>query len=262
MREFNKREQLIMRKLAEIDISSMSTSSRFLQDNFFTKSNAKALIVNHNSKDVLYYIDPNQFNNIQTLRKSNHELFELLILLSYLNENRYVSIITTKMPAAPLEALHSDFDSSISLNGNILTLNSKGDYLDINQPDLIKNSSNQILLKGGLLNGYYDLIYNTVFGLIIPSEELLDLVKHNFKSKDDRKHFQNIFVAWTGITIALILGILGIWNPFNSEKTQNGELLEQISIDLDTIKTNNQENSIYLNNINKEMTKPDTLKKR
>ncbi len=262
MREFNKREQSIMRKLAEIDISSMSTCSRFLSDNFFTKSNGKALIVNHNSKDVLYYLDPVQFTNIQNVRKSNHELFELLVLLSYLKENRYVSIITTTKPAAPLEALHSDFDSSISLNGNILTLNSKGDYLDTTQPDLIKDSSNQIILKGGLLNEYYDFIYNTVFGLIIPSEELLDLIKHNFKSKDDRKHKQNISVAWIGITIALILGILGIWNPFNGEKNQKGELLEKISVDLDSIKINNQASSLYLNNIYTVMTKPDSPKKK
>lgn len=262
MREFNKREQSIMRKLAEIDVSSMSTCSRFLQDNFFTKNNGKALIVNHNTKDVLYYIEPNLFNDINEVRKCNHELFELLVLLSYLKENRYVSIITTTKPSAPFEALHSEFDSSISQNGNRIILNSKGDYLLTNQLDLIKDKNNQTILKGGLLNNYYDLIYSNVFGLIIPSEELLELVKHNFKSKEDRKHNQNIFIAWTGITIAVILGVLGIWNPFNSKAKQDRELIEQISSDLDSMKTYNHESSVHLDKIYKEMTRLDTLKKK
>jgi hypothetical protein len=261
MREFNIREKEIIKKIANIDVSSMSTCSRFLQDNFFTKDTKKALIVYHTTKDILFYIEPDLYNNINEIRKSNYELFELLVLLQYLKENRYISLITTKQPVSSFEALYSEFDSSISQNGNQLILNTKGDYLLTNQPDLIKDSNNQIILKGGLLNEYYDLINETVFGLIFPSEELIQLVKHNFKSKEDRKHKQNICVAWFGILIALILGVLGIWNPLDNDSEEKAKQSIQFLNKLDTIKNNSLKNSLYLNDIRMELKKQKNLEK-
>ena len=80
MRDFNTREKAIIKRIVEIDVSSMSTASRFLQDNFFTEENQKALVVNHATKDVLFYINPHKFNDAKEVRISNHELFELLVL--------------------------------------------------------------------------------------------------------------------------------------------------------------------------------------
>ncbi|AOZ99929.1 hypothetical protein [Flavobacterium commune] len=262
MREFNTKEKLIIKQIANIDVSSMATCSKFLQDNFFTKDTKKALIVNHTTKDILFYIEPNLYNDINEIRKSNYELFELLVLLKYLKENRYISLITTKQPVSSFEALYSEFDSSISQNGNQLILNTNGDYLLTNQPDLIKDSNNQIILKGGLLNEYYDLINDTVFGLIFPSQELIQLVKHNFKSKEDRKHRQNICAAWFGIVIALILGLLGIWNPLENDSEVKTKQSIQILNKLDTIKNNSLKSSSYLNEINTRLKKQYTQKKK
>lgn len=268
MREFNPKEKSIIKKIASIDVSSMQTCSRFLQDNFFTEKNKKALIVNHATRDVLYYIEQNLYNDINEIRKSNYDLFELLVLLTYLKENRYISIITTRQPISPFEALYSEFDSSISQQGNQLILNTKGDYLNTNQPDLIYDSNNQVILKGGLLNEYYDLINDNVFGLIFPSEELIQLVKHDFKTREDRKHNQNIYAAWFGIAVAIILGILGIWNPFEKDSEDNAKNNAQILNKLDSIKNSSSKNSFDINEINIELKKQfiqknsDTLKKQ
>lgn len=259
MRDFNTREKAIIKRIVEIDVSSMSTASRFLQDNFFTEENQKALVVNHATKDVLFYINPHKFNDAKEVRISNHELFELLVLLSYLKENRYISIVSTDKPISKFDALYSKFDSSIKSAGNKITFNSEGDYLLKNQPDLIRDSNGKILLRGGLLNDYYDFIYENIFGLILPSEVLVDLVKHDFIPKGDRKHRQNLLIAWIGIAVAIILGILGIWNPFDNSQKEVKEELMKISNSIDSSKEEFIKSSTFQEKVLEKLIYKDSL---
>jgi len=253
MREFNFREKNIIKKISEIDVNRLPQTKEFLESFFFTTNNQKALVINHATKDVLYLVNPNIHNDPNESRKSIFELFELLNLLSYLKENRYISIVIPSIPFFRFETIYSEFDSAIQ-SGNIVTLNIQGDFLLSNQPDEIKDINNQIILKGVLLNGYYDLI-NNILGPIFPSEEIIDLVRNKFISKESRKHKQNLFVAWSGIFVAIILGFFSIWNPWQNNSFDDSKNIIQILDKLESIKNNSSKNSLEINEINIEFKK-------
>lgn len=229
MRPFNKNELKIIKNLSKLDPEKMQTCTRFLQDTFFTKKSKLALIVKHDTKDLLFYIDSELFNSKEEINKKNHDLFELINLLDYLKSIRYLTIVSPSEKLNEFEALYSDFNNLRVENGNKLILNENGYYLFTSSPEIIYDSENNVKLKSGKLNEFYDYIYSNMFGLIFPSEELIDFVKHDFKTKEDRKHKQNLFVGWFGIGLALILGVLGIWNPFLTEENTT-QVLNKLNI--------------------------------
>ncbi|WP_413998178.1 hypothetical protein ACMDB5_10335 [Flavobacterium sp. W1B] len=256
MRPFNKNELKIIENLSKLDPKKMQTCTRFLQDTFFTSKSKLALIVKHDSKDLLFYIDSELFDNKEEINKKNHDLFELINLLDYLKSIRYLTIVSPSEKLNIFEALHSDFNNLRIENENKLILNENGYYLYTNSPDIIYDSENNEKLKSGKLNEYYEYIYSNMFGLIFPSEELIDFVKHDFKTKDDRKHKQNLFVGWVGIGLALILGILGIWNPFLTKDNST-----QVLNKLKSINNNTSKISSDIKETNIELKKTYILKK-
>jgi len=264
MRPFNKNELKIIENLSKLDPQKMHTCTRFLQDTFFTSKSKLALIVKHDSKDLLFYIDYELFDSKEELNKKNHDLFELINLLDYLKSIRYLTIVSPSDKLNNFEALNSDFNNLRIENGNELLLNEDEYYLYTNSPEIIYDAKNNKILKSGKLNEYYDYIYSNIFGLIFPSEELIDFVKHDFKTKDDIKHKQNLFVGWVVISLALILGVLGIWPSMLTEKntTQVLNKLKSINNNNNTTKTSSdtKEMNIMLKK-NYILKKEDILKK-
>ena len=124
---------------------------------------------------------------------------------------------------------------------------------------MIRDSNGKILLRGGLLNDYYDFIYENIFGLILPSEVLVDLVKHDFIPKGDRKHRQNLLIAWIGIAVAIILGILGIWNPFDNSQKEVKEELMKISNSIDSSKEEFIKSSTFQEKVLEKLIYKDSL---
>ncbi len=252
MRPFNKNELQIIENLSKLDPEKMQTCTRFLQDTFFTSKSNLALIVKHDTRDLLFYIDSELFDSVEEINKKNHDLFELINLLDYLKSIRYLTIISPSEKLTTIEALHSDFKNLRIEKGNKLILNENGCYLYTDSFEIIYDSENNEKLKSGKLNEYFDYIYSNMFGLIFPSEELIDFVKHDFKTKEDRKHNQNLVVGWFGIGLALILGILGIWNPFLTE--------ENTTQVLNKINNNTSKTSSSIEEMNIELKKTCILK--
>jgi hypothetical protein len=263
MRAFNEREKKIIDKIVLIKSNSIQTCTKFLQDNFFTVDSKMALILRHDTKNAWFYFEPSLMLNEDQMMEKNHQLFELLILLAYLKENRYISIIPPSNNPATLEAIYSGFNK-ITINGNKVNLSENGEYLLSTQPDEIKDSNGIIILKGGQIHEFYDFIYSNMFGLIFPSEELIQLSKHHFKSKEDRKHIQNLWASWIGISIALLLGLFGIWNPYDSnhkdaEKINNG--IANVSVRLENLNQLNSNSLNTLKSIDKNVKPIETKKK-
>jgi len=248
MRPFNENELKIIENLSKLDPKKMQTCTRFLQDTFFTNESKLALIVKHDSRDLLFYIDSELFDSNEEINKKNHDLFELINLLDYLKNIRYITIVSPSEKISIFEALHSDFNNLRIENDNKLILSENGDYLYTGSPEIIYDSENNEKLKSGKLNEYYDYIYSNMFGLIFPSEELLDFVKHDFKTKEDRKHSQNINYSRTGIIIAILLGLLGSWNPFQKSQPKENENLILITSKIDSLISIENETLINIKN--------------
>src|SRR5690625_142863 len=92
MRAFNDREKEIIKMLAKINLANTEFFSSFLHKNYFTVESKKALFVYTNQKTVLLYLKNELFNDLTKRREELGKLFELLSLISYLKEKRYISI--------------------------------------------------------------------------------------------------------------------------------------------------------------------------
>jgi len=258
MREFNKREKSFIEKLVQIKPDSMTLCSRFLQEEFFTKSTGRALIIIPSKKHSLLYIKQESFTNIEIARKTISEFLEILMLLSYLKDNRYITSIPVSQISA-LYAMHSEFDASIKQNGDVINLNEDGMHVLFSKIDEIRNVENEVVLKGLSLNDYYDFINEIVSSIILPTEDLIELVKNKFKSKEDRKHSQSMRIAWSGIVIAIIIGLVGLIGPFNKQETLDNPI-EKITKEITVIKNNTGDNVVETKKILQLLTRKDTIK--
>lgn len=57
----------------------------------------------------------------------------------------------------------------------------------------------------------YDIIFEFIDIKFASTEALRDYVKNDFRTPDQIRHRQNIFIAWIAIIISLLLGLIGIF---------------------------------------------------
>lgn len=209
MRKFNDREIEILKRLAKIDITTIPTIKDFLIKYFFKEKHNRALIIDFRNQWIY------QYHTFQLNKKEiNTEIFkflEIISLLNYLEEARYVTIIKGQKES-DIEMLYSKAHFNLLHQNGKLTLNSNGDYILIDdQPQLIFNKEKDIILEGTKIKDQFNFICNGIEGAIFPSEELIDLAKHNFKNKEDRKFYRQMWATWISIIIAFLLGVTGIY---------------------------------------------------
>lgn len=222
MRPFNDNEKAYIKSITKMKSGSMNDFSihSYLESTFFTDSNKRALLLDQENKNVLFLINPDAFQNEQLFGQELHEFFEIINLLSYLNENRYISIIPVSNNSNSFLCFYKTADNQRQDRDNKKILNSEGDYFLSNNADNIYDKEDKVILKGINFSEYFNLISNNLLGLIFPSEELINLVNNGFISSEDRKHNQNIKIAnknlclaWLGIITAWFIGLTGLLQP-------------------------------------------------
>jgi len=214
MRAFNPREKEIIKRIVALNSAQLHTCNSFFKANFFTDERGMALIMDHNRRKASLFVKANSSDtgDISAVFDKTPLLMELLVLLQYLRDNRYLAIIPFENYIVTVETFYEDFDyTRYDPDRERLILSSSGTYLPIDQ-GLIRNSSDEVIFKGLDLSDFYKLLYQNLVGFIIPSAELEELVKNKFKSKEEKHHSQLLIVSWTGIIVAVLLGILGLVN--------------------------------------------------
>jgi hypothetical protein len=217
MRNFDKYEKAFIKLISKIELESNETFPRFLQDKYFTKSNKQALIIRHDSQDVLFYMSPEVFDNEAERAVAIKKFWSLIGLVEYLNEQRYISNIPIKKQSG-LDLMYQEFDDTISLVGDKLILNKSGYYLKTSKPDLIYNSDDEIVLKGILWNDLYQSLTKNILGIIYPSEGIQYLIKNDFKSEEDKKYHRQLRLTWYGLLLSAILGGFSILSSIDNSK--------------------------------------------
>ncbi|WP_433810249.1 hypothetical protein [Flavobacterium johnsoniae] len=92
MRKFNQREKEIIKKLSLITFSETEFFSHFLQTKYFTKDNNKALFIIPKHDKALLYVNKENFDDLNLRKIELGEFLELISLIIYLKENRYINI--------------------------------------------------------------------------------------------------------------------------------------------------------------------------
>ncbi len=221
MREFNLREKKQIRLLSEISFENVELFSYFLQEKYFTKKSNVALFVLVKQNISMLYFKKEIFDDIEKRKQELGEFLELISLIKYLTENRYVTIFDVDKKDASLYILKQDFVSieiSNNLqfihNGNVLTINP-------NKPENITNEKGEIIYSGLILQkSINDFILEYFTGLAYVSEDLKYFVKNNFKTKDDKRFINTQFATWISIFLATIIGLYSIFREPDKQSVQ------------------------------------------
>lgn len=232
MRAFNKREKDIIKMLAKINLANTNFFSFFLQKNYFTTESKKALFVLTKQKKVLLYLETDLFNDLTKRKEELGKLFELLSLIIYLKENRYITIYpNSEVLHTDLHIMRDDFNSisTSKEDSTKVLLNEEGLFLRTSSPENIYDSENNIaFIAVSLGENEFNLIIENFMGLLYVSEELVGLTKRNFKSQEDIRFKKQQVATWTSISIAFLLGVWSIYQQLNESKTQNSEMNNMI----------------------------------
>lgn len=228
MRAFNNREKEIMNMLAKVNLANTDFFSFFLQKNYFTTKSKKALFVLTKQKTVLLYLEKDLFNDLTKRKEELGKLFELLSLIIYLKENRYITIYPNpEVLKSKLHVMRDDFNSisTTKEDSTKVLLNKEGLFLRTSNPENIYDSENNIaFIAVSLGEDVYNLIIENFMGLLYVSEELVELTKRNFKSQEDIRFKKQQIATWVSIFIALLLGVWGVYQQLNDSKTKDSEM--------------------------------------
>ena len=214
--------------LAKVNLASTDFFSFFLQKNYFTTKSKKALFVLTKQKTVLLYLEKDLFNDLTRRKEELGKLFELLSLIIYLKENRYITIYPNpEVLKSDLHVMRDDFNS-ISINiedSTKVLLNEEGLFLRTGNPENIYDSENNLVfIAVSLGEDVYNLIIENFMGLLYVSEELVELTKRDFKSQEDIRFKKQQVATWISILIALFLGVWSVYQQLIDSKIKDSKM--------------------------------------
>lgn len=228
MRAFNNREKDFIKMLAKINLANTNYFSYFLQEEYFTTESKKALFVFTEQKGVVLYLEKELFNDLTKRKEELGKLFELLSLIIYLKENRYITIFPNPdVLKDKLHVMREDFNSisTSKEDPTKILLNKEGFFFKESCPDNIYDSENNIVFIGVVLGeNEFNLIIENFMGLLYVFEELVELTKRNFKSQEDIRFKKQQVATWVSISIAFFLSVWSVYQQFNQSNTQNSEM--------------------------------------
>jgi len=220
MKTFNKREKAILDMLVNISNESPEFFSFHLQNSYFRNLTASALFVLPQTKQIILYIPKIDFQDPNKRKKIMIEFLEFLSLIKFLKNERFIDVIQLADITQPLYIMGKGFDKAQEDPvSKFIILNDQGDHIDPNQFQLIMDSNSDVIFEGsGLTNEIYQQIIENCMGLLFVSEDLKEFVKNKYKSKEDLRYKYGQIATWTGIGLALVFGILGLYNPFEDKE--------------------------------------------
>jgi len=223
MRKFNKDERNYIRL-----INSTDRDGRGIADIFDNDLIGAILRINKvdRTADFIFEIANQELNDKQAedilnrIFELQYKIVLLTNLIQYLEEN---GLLTSYVPQPSLE--------------NVISFG-QGDAHSLAATRSINDSK------------IIDLLIKYVDKKLLPSVELRELERHNFKSVEERRFFWEQLAVWAGILIAVALGLWGIFDSSN-EKYQK-ELRQEVRILNDSL-------SNKLSQLGKEISKKDSL---
>lgn len=221
MRTFNKREKDILQMLYDISNDELELFSFHLQNKYFKDLTQSALFLFPKREEVILYIPKMDFDNLKKRKSIMMEFMEFLSLINFLKDERYINIIPNEdVGNSELHIMRKDFDNPKTepTTQNVI-LNDSGDYINPKQFHIILNSKSDIIFEGvRLQKSIFNQVMENCMGLLFVSEELKVFVENKYKSKEDLRYKRSQIATWVGISLALIIGVLGVFNPFDNKR--------------------------------------------
>ena len=212
MREFSPSEKAIIEKITSVEASDLYTFSRFLQNCIFTEESGSALFFIHEKKVALFFVKTS-FPDSEHRRKLS-EFLELLFLLEYLENERYIYLLPSNAATTGLKVMHEGFDQ---LHQNPDTkdvlLNRQGDRMIPSEAGFLFNKTGEKIFKGLSIEGsqpLYQILEAKLDAPFCCSEDLRQYVKNGYKDVSQMRHEQSIKHTKIALGVALITSVISI----------------------------------------------------
>lgn len=212
MREFSPREKAIIENITSIKASDLYTFSRFLQNCIFTEESGSALFFIHEKKVALFFVKTIYTEGEH--RRKLSEFLELLFLLEYLENERYIYLLQSNAAGTGLKAMHEGFDHlhQDPTTKDIL-LNQQGDKMTPSEAGFPFNKEGEKIFKGLSIEGdqpLYQILEAKLDAPFCCSEELRQYVKNGYKDVAQMRHEQSIKYTKVALGVAIITSVVSI----------------------------------------------------
>lgn len=134
-------------------------------------------------------------------------LVELLSVIDSLITSRDIHLISQKGPCHVIGKERAEYKKM-----NIILVDGK-DYIvteGIDGPNYFNSNNQQTYWPNTFPDNHFKFPVSKLAYSYSISQELKELVKHNFKSEEDIRFSKQQFVSWVAIGVSLLLGILGV----------------------------------------------------
>lgn len=215
MRQFNKNEKRIIKDLIDIRYLEGLRVKDYLERKFFSAEKRTGLFFDFENND-LYLVIPTPQDQSESSEYEDrlNECLELFSLISFLSENRYISIF--KLPFLIYDYPHyilGEYFKKVKTKDENPTKINDWNIVYIYQYDTLhlKNKSGIETHQGIRLGPECFQIATTHFlHHIFISEDLRQLVKNNFRTPEDRQFKVQKRLTVISIIVAILIGIISI----------------------------------------------------
>lgn len=165
--------------------------------------------------------------------QTRNNLFDIITLLRYLDENQYIGIFPSKINHGNILYDHSKYE--VKRFGEGINVRFKLSYKDGENIDNIKMQSE---VNG--IGKYIEKYVNSTFHV---TQELKDYVTNGFRTDEEIRFQKNHNIAIAGVVIALLTSLYSIIAPVlfptnSSHQDSINSTLKNIEIQIDTLKLN------------------------
>ena len=134
-------------------------------------------------------------------------LAELLSVIDSLLTGRDILLISQKGPCHVIGKKQAEY-----IKLNVILVDGK-DYIvteGIDGPNYFNSNKQQAYWPNTFPDNHFKFPVSKLAYSYSISQELKELVKHNFKSEEEIRFSKQQFVSWVAIGVSLLLGILGV----------------------------------------------------
>lgn len=235
---FSKSEQVKIREIIKANNVDTAHLSTFLYDNkkyiaVEWDADYMQVYIYLNNRDICFDEQEEHTNN-KVLYDAYNSLCETLFLFKKLECNDLIGLYRiTEILKNKERALFDRTKYKRSKIGQYYSIESQSGKLDI-----IADIATRVPI-------YVDMgkdLEKYTSGIFFISQTLKELVKDNFKSKEQKRHRNTMIAAWVAIALSILMGLVGLFQqpsdkittPLNSINKN----ISDISLKVDSIKSN------------------------
>ena len=184
----------------------LPTNSLFLQEVYFRK-NKDSFFIRIKDKNLLFV----KTSLSEVERKHQLYLFcEVLYLFNTLVKENYINVFPLLLDSAVF-CMRPDIGEMKSDHTRILFINTN-DFIECSDKGLAlyNTQGKEIFTPIGIDGKFDEIIKNTINAGVFISEDLITLVKNDFKTSEELYAEKSLLLSRWGIGIAIVIGIISI----------------------------------------------------